>query len=205
MARPAPIDPHPATERDLDDLPQEVIGQIIDGELIVHPRPDPPHTQAASGLGGLLINPFHYGFGGGPGGWVILLEPKIRLGSDLLVPDLAGWRRERFVPIRKGPYTVAPDWICELLSPSTARIDRVRKLPIYAREGVSYACILDPRLRTLEALRLQEGKWLIVGVFQKSDKVRAEPFAAFELDLSLLWGDLPPDLSEEEGKEAGEA
>src|SRR5689334_10535989 len=152
MARPAPMyqPSYPATERDLDDLPADVIGQIIDGELIVHPRPDPPHTQAASGLGGLLISPFHYGFGGGPGGWVILVEPKIRFGSNLLVPDLAGWRRERFVPIRKGPYTVSPDWVCELLSPSTARVDRVRKLPTYARAGVSHAWILDPTLRTLE-------------------------------------------------------
>jgi Uma2 family endonuclease len=203
MARPAPIDPPflPATERDLDALPQEVIGQIIGGELVVHPRPDPPHTQAASGLGVLLGAPFHYGFGGGPGGWVILVEPKIRLGSDLLVPDLAGWRRERFVPIRKGPYTVAPDWVCELLSPSTARTDRVRKLPIYAREKVAYAWILDPGLRTLEVLRLQDGKWLIVAVFQRNDKVRAEPFAAVELDLSLLWGDLPPEEADEEAED----
>jgi Uma2 family endonuclease len=208
MARPAPIyqPPYPATERDLDDLPEGVIGQIVDGELIVHPRPDPPHTLAASGLGGLLSPPFHFGFGGGPGGWVILDEPKIRFGGDLLVPDLAGWRRERFIPIRKGPYTVAPDWVCELLSPSTARIDRIRKLPIYAREGVSYAWLLDPGLRTLEVLRLQDGRWLIVGVFQKQDKVRAEPFEAIELDLSLLWGDLPPEETEEEdSEEIGEA
>ena len=167
-------------------------------------RSDPPHTQAASGLGGLLIGPFHYGFGGGPGGWIILVEPKIRFGGALLVPDLAGWRRERFVPIRKGPYTVAPDWICELLSPSTARTDRVRKLPIYAREKVSYAWILDPALRTLEALRLQDGKWLILGVFQKADKVRVEPFEAFELDLALLWENLPMDPDEAEREKEDE-
>jgi Uma2 family endonuclease len=201
MARPVPLYNHPnnpATEQDLYDLPEDVTGEILDGELIVHPRPDPPHTQAASGLGGLLIGPFHYGFGGGPGGWIILVEPKIRFGNDLLVPDLAGWRRERFVPIRRGPYTVAPDWICELLSPSTARTDRVRKLPIYAREKVAYAWILDPALRTLEALRLQDGKWLILGVFQKADKVRVEPFEAFELDLALLWENLPVDPDEAE-------
>jgi Uma2 family endonuclease len=201
MASSAPLyerHPFPATERDLDDLPEDVTGEILDGELIVHPRPDPPHTQAASGLGFLLGPAFHHGFGGGPGGWILLVEPKIRFGADLLVPDLAGWRRERFIPIRKGPYTVAPDWICELLSPSTARTDRVRKLPVYAREGVSYAWILDPTLRTLEALRLRDGKWLILGVFQKADKVRVEPFEALELDLSLLWENLPPDPEEEE-------
>jgi len=200
MARPAPLQPHlyPATERDLEGLPEDVIGQIIDGELIVHPRPDPPHVQAASGLGVLLSGPFRYGFGNGPGGWIILDEPKIRFGRDLLVPDLAGWRRERFVPIRRGPYIVVPDWICELLSPSTARDDRVRKLPIYAREGVPHAWIIDPTLRTLEVLRLQEGRWLIVNVFHDDEKVRAEPFEAVELDLALLWEDLPAEEEEPE-------
>jgi hypothetical protein len=159
---------------------------------------DPLYTQVASGLGALLSYPFHFGFGGGPGGWIMFFQPPIQFGGDLLIPNLAGWRRERFVPIRKGPYTIIPDWICAVLSPSKARMARARKLPIYAREGVSYAWILDPTLRTLDALRLQEGKWLILGVFQKADKVRVEPFEALELDLSLLWENLPPDPDEEE-------
>ncbi|HEX2224570.1 MAG TPA: Uma2 family endonuclease, partial [Thermoanaerobaculia bacterium] len=104
------------------------------------------------------------------------------------VPDLAGWRRERFVSPPKGPYTVAPDWICEVLSPSTERDDRVRKLPIYAREGVAHAWLLDPELRTLEVLRLHEGSWLIAAVYEGGDKVRAEPFEAIEMDLGLIWG-----------------
>lgn len=186
---PMPLRSHsgPATEEDLHSLPEDVTGEIVDGELIVHPRPDPPHTEAASELVGYLHGPFRRGIGG-PGGWVILVEPKVRLGQDLLVPDLAGWKRERFVSPEKGPYTVVPDWICEVLSPSTERDDRVRKLPIYAREGVAHAWLLDPDLRTLEVLRLHEGSWLIAGVHQGEDKVRAEPFEAIEMDLRLIWG-----------------
>lgn len=179
--------PRPATEEDLDDLPEEVVGEILDGELNVSPRPDPPHTEAASELFGFLHGPFRRG-NGGPGGWVILIEPKIRLGQDILVPDLAGWRVERFASPPKGAYTVVPDWVCEILSPSTERDDRVRKLPIYAREGVRHAWLLDPSLRTLEVLRLHEGSWLIAGVYQSADRVQVEPFEAVEIDLTLIWG-----------------
>jgi Uma2 family endonuclease len=189
--------PGPATVRDLDDLPEDVIGQIVNGELIVHPRPDPPHTEAASVLTGFLFAPFRQGIGG-PGGWIILAEPKIRFGSQILVPDLAGWRRERFVSPRKGPYTVIPDWLCEVLSPSTMRFDRATKLPIYAREGVGHVWLLDPVARTLEILRLHEGNWLIAGVHENGDKVRAEPFEAVEIDLALIWGDFPEEPAEEE-------
>lgn len=198
MARALPLaHPGPATERDLDDLPEDVVGQIVDGELIVHPRPDPPHTEAASALTGFLFAPLRQGIGG-PGGWVILVEPKIRFGSQILVPDLAGWRRERFVSPRKGPYTAIPDWLCEVLSPSTMRFDRVTKLPIYAREGVGHVWLLDPVARTLEILRLQEGRWLIAAVHENQDKVRAEPFEAVEIDLSLIWGDFSAEPAEED-------
>src|SRR3954453_2086234 len=106
----------PATLRDLDSLPQDLTAPLGDGELIVHPRPDPPHVEAATFLTGSLFGPFYRGIGG-PGGWVILAEPKILFGPQLLVPDLAGWRKERFAALRKGPYTVIPDWVCEILSP----------------------------------------------------------------------------------------
>jgi Uma2 family endonuclease len=190
--------PTPATLRDLDDLPEDVIAHLVDGELIVHPRPEPPHTEAASVLTGSLFGPFWRGIGG-PGGWVILAEPKILFGEQVLVPDLAGWRKERFVSPRKGPYTVSPDWVCEILSPSTERFDRATKLPIFAREGVRHAWLLDPKLQTLEVLRLHEGRWLIVAVHDGLDKVRAEPFDAIELDLSLFWGEARP---EEDGEES---
>ncbi len=189
--------PGPATEQDLEDLAEDVVGQIVDGELIVHPRPDAPHVITASELGAVLIAPFRRGVGG-PGGWIILYEPKILFGSQLLVPDLAGWKRERFVIPRKGPFSVIPDWVCEILSPSTRRFDRATKLPIYAREGVGHAWILDPVARTLEALRLQEGRWLITEVYENAEKVRAEPFEAVEIDLSLIWGELPEEPAEEE-------
>jgi len=187
----------PASERDLDDLAEDVIGQLIEGELIVHPRPDSPHTQAAADLASVILPAFRRG-SGGPGGWVILFEPKIRLGRDLLVPDLAGWRKERFVDPQKGPYLVVPDWVCEILSLSTARDDRIRKLPIYARDGVRRVWLLDPRLRTLEVFRLHEGRWLLIGTYQGEDKVRAEPFEAVEIDLSMIWSDLPVENEDEE-------
>lgn len=182
----------PATERDLDALPHDVVGHIVDGELVVLPRPEAPHTGAASDLGMLLGPPFRFGRGG-PGGWVLLDEPKVWFRSDLLAPDLAGWRRGRFVVPRKGAYRVVPEWVCELLSPSTAAFDRGRKLPIYARCGVGHCWIVDPVARTLEVLRLHEGSWLVVATHTGDAVVRAEPFDAIELDLSLIWVDVPPD------------
>lgn len=176
-------------EDELDALPVGLIGQLIGGELLVHPRPNAPHTEAASELGAALIPPFRHGEGG-PGGWVILHEPGIRLGrGDLLVPDLAGWRRERFRSPRQGPYLIPPDWVCEVLSASTARDDRVRKLPVYARAGVGSAWLVDPELQTLEVLGLRDGLWQILGAHAGTDRVRAAPFEAVELDLTRLWGE----------------
>lgn len=190
MATPLASPRRPATLRDLDDLPEHVIGHIVDGELIVLPRPEAPHVRAAGILYALLFQSFWYGLSD-PGGWVLLPEPDLLLGEQLLVPDLAGWRQERYVEPQKGPFVVAPDWICEILSPSTARFDRYTKLPIYARAGVSHIWLIDPSLKTLEVLQLREENWLITGTFQNEDKVRAEPFEAFELDLALLWKKVP--------------
>lgn len=186
----------PLTLLDPDDLPEDVVGEIIDGELHVHPRPDDPHGRAALELILRLGNSFHHGVGG-PGGWVLRVEPRIQFGSQSLVPDLAGWRQERFAAPRKGPLQIAPDWICEILSPSTARHDRVRKLPIYAEHEVRHAWLIDPALRTLEVLRLESGAWMIVSAHEEDEKVRAEPFDAVEVDLAQLWGEaLPPDEPE---------
>jgi Uma2 family endonuclease len=181
-----------ATEADLEDLPEDRIGHLVDGELIVHPRPDAPHTEAATQLVWSLVGPLQHGLGG-PGGWVILSEPKVRFERGILVPDLAGWRRERFASPRKGPYTVAPDWVCEILSPSTARFDRATKLPIYAEARVEHAWLLDPAARFLEVLRRQETRWLIAGVFEGRRTVRAEPFETLDLDLARIWGAEPVD------------
>lgn len=189
----------PPTIADLDDLPEDVVGEIIDGELIVHPRPDPPHVWAASELGAILIPPFRRGIDG-PGGWIILDEPRIQLDPQVLVPDLAGWRRERYEAPRKGPFQVPPDWICEILSPSTWRDDRARKLPIYARSGVQHAWLLDPLQHSLEVFRRQDEAWLLLGVYG-DEKVRAEPFEAVEIDLMQIWGDTIVAAEDEETAE----
>ena len=179
----------PATYDDLLALPEHVIGEIIDGELIVSPRPAPRHAVATSVLSGELGPPYHGGRGG-PGGWWILFEPELHLGDDVLVPDLAGWRRERMPVVPDTAYfTLAPDWICEVLSPGTARLDRRKKLAVYARQAVTHAWLLDPIERTLEVLRLEGRQWVIAAVHAGDEEVRAEPFDATSLPLARLWVD----------------
>jgi len=181
-----------ATYEDVLAAPRHVVAELIDGELRLHPRPAKPHAAAASRLGAELEPPFGRGKGGGPGGWVILDEPELHLGADIVVPDLAGWRRTRMpVLVDDVPYfTLAPDWVCEVLSPSTAKEDRAEKLPIYAREQVGHVWLVDPRLHTLEAMRREGERWLVVGVWKDEARVRAEPFEAIELDLAVLWADV---------------
>ena len=177
----------PATYEDLLRVPQHLVAEIINGDLHTNPRPAPRHADASSGLGGVLRNPFDRGRGG-PGGWRILGEPELHLGADVLVPDLAGWRRERLPSLPSDAYfSVPPDWVCEVLSPSTASVDRVKKLAIYAREHVKHAWLVDPIARTLEVLRLEQGRWSIVSSFADFAVVRAEPFDAIDLDLSLIF------------------
>jgi Uma2 family endonuclease len=177
-----------AVYEDLFDIPESMTGEILDGEVIVTPRPSRKHIYAASMLGGEISPPFVFGRGGGPGGWIILDEPEIAFGEDILVPDLAGWKKERF-PVEE-PHnwiSVAPDWVCEVLSPATAAIDRARKMPIYAHHQVSHGWLIDPILQTLEVFRFEPGRWVVLGVYAQSAKVRAEPFSEIELDLGLLW------------------
>jgi Uma2 family endonuclease len=117
-------------------------------------------------------------------------EPELHLAEDVLVPDLAGWRRERMPSLPNTAwFELAPDWVCEILSPSTARIDRVEKLPIYANAGVNHAWLIDPDLRTLEAYENQNGKWLLLAAFENDDRVRIPPFDAIEIELAVLWAD----------------
>lgn len=177
-----------ATYQDILDLPENCIGQLIDGELHTQPRPALPHAGVATVLGEELGPPFRRGRGG-PGGWIIIDEPELHFRSDVLVPDLGGWRRER-VPAEmlQAPYaTLAPDWVCEILSPSTQRIDRGPKRVIYAREGVGFLWLIDPSAKSLEVLRLDGLTYRIVGTFFEDAKARAEPFDAIELELALLW------------------
>jgi Uma2 family endonuclease len=174
---------------DLLDVPEGFVGEIVDGEVVAHPRPGGPHTEVASDLGGLLQGPFQFGSDGGPRGWRILDEPRIAFGSEIRVPDLAGWHLERYVRPESGPFVVAPDWICEVLSPSTAIGDRTRKLPLYARHAVSFLWLVDPVGCSLEVYRLTAEGYLLALAIAGKEKVRAAPFDAIELDLALLWGD----------------
>ena len=193
MARVPPFD-RPATYEDLVRLPDNLVAEIVDGELHASPKPAPPHVIAGSSVGGLLLNPYSFGRGG-PGGWWVLDEPELHLGADVLVPDVAGWRKTRMPHRPETAYfPLAPDWVCEILSPSTAVIDRVKKLAIYAREGVAHAWLIDPALRTLEVLRLQNGLWVLVGTHVDDEVVRAEPFVELDLELRLLWAE-PADAS----------
>ena len=178
-----------ATYEDLLKVPDNLVAEIVDGELLTSPRPASPHAFT-TGIIHQDIGPFgrRPSGGGGPGGWWILFEPELHLGRYILVPDLAGWRRERMPVLRDVPYfELAPDWVCEVLSTSTARLDRVRKKPIYAREGVSHVWLVDHITRTLEVYRLDGGKWIDVGAYGDSERIRAEPFAAVEMDMGQWW------------------
>lgn len=179
-----------ATYEDLLKVPDHLVAGIVDGELYTSPRPSMRHAISAAELGADLVPAFSRGRGG-PGGWWILFEPELHLGRDILVPDLAGWRRERLPVIAdEPPYcTVAPDWICEVLSPSTYRLDRIKKLPSYGRESVRHAWLVHPRERTLEILRLESGRWTIVATHADDAVVSAEPFGAVSIDLLPLWGE----------------
>ncbi|WP_342673899.1 Uma2 family endonuclease [Chondromyces crocatus] len=170
-----------------------MVGEIIAGTLFMSPRPATPHVSVSSTLGMMLGSPFRLGMGG-PGGWWIFDEPELHLDSDVLVPDLAGWRRER-MPTRPSTAAIslAPDWICEVLSPSTATDDRFDKLPIYAREGVTWVWLVDPIKRTLEVQHLGPRKRWETELLVKGDVVvRAAPFDAIELPLSILWDEKLP-------------
>lgn len=176
-----------ASYDDIKRLPPDVTGEILAGQLYTQPRLSNLHAAFTSGLGMDLGTAFQRGRGG-PGGWFIIFEPELHLGDDIVEPDLAGWRRERLAEIPDEPYfSLAPDWVCEVISPGTARRDRTVKLDIYRRESVLHYWIVNPRSQTIEILRLDGEGYRIVDVCAGDDKVRAEPFDAIELDLGELW------------------
>ncbi|MCO6440316.1 MAG: Uma2 family endonuclease [Nitrococcus mobilis] len=180
--------PNPAHLRSLyeaiEALPDGVVGELINGQLYTQPRLSGRHALTASNLGADLVNPFSRGRGG-PGGWWIIDEPEVHLVRDaeVLVPDLAGWRRERMPHIPDDQrFTVVPDWVCEILSPSTASKDREVKLPMYARYGVRHAWLIDPMARRLEVLALENGQWVTVASFGDEGPICAPPFEVISLD-----------------------
>jgi Uma2 family endonuclease len=179
------------TYKDVLDAPEHVVAELLFGVLYTFPRPAPRHTRVASRLGVDIGGPFD-GDSAKPGGWIILDEPELHFGKppdeDILVLDLAGWRRSRMKRLPEEAYfTLAPDWTCEILSASTQALDRSDKMTIYAREGVKHAWLVDPIAKTLEVYRLRAKAWVRVKVFRDDAKVRADPFAAIELDLARLW------------------
>jgi hypothetical protein len=177
-----------ATYDDLLALPEHVVGEIVDGDLVVSPRPAMPHAVSASALGATLLPPLQFG-DGGPGGWWIFDEPELHLNADVLVPDLAGWRRERMpIPPDGAFVTLTPDWVCEVLSPSTSRHDRTKKLPIYARVGVPHLWLLDPLAQMLEVFRLEREHWVLLAAHGGDESIRAVPFEMVAVDLKRLWG-----------------
>lgn len=179
--------PRRATYADLLSVPDHLIGEIIDGELVTQPRPAAAHARAASRLAMEVGGPFDRGKGG-PGGWIILYEPELHLHGDALVPDLAGWRRERMPELPEAAaFELAPDWVCEVLSASTQRRDRIQKMSIYAREQVGHVWLIDPTAQTLEVYSWSSSGWVRSQVAEGAEKLRATPFEAIELDLALLW------------------
>jgi Uma2 family endonuclease len=180
----------PATYADVLKAPPGKIAEVLAGELFVSPRPSLPHARVSSLLGIDLGSPFDRKLGGpgGPGGWWILDEPEIHLGADILVPDLAGWRRERLSKVPKTAFIeLAPDWVCEVVSPGSRGTDRVRKMPLYAKAGVAHIWLIDPNEKLLEVFQLSGSQWLSIASFEGAQTVRAEPFDAVELDMTRWW------------------
>ena len=173
----------------LRSLPETVTGEILNGQLHTQPRPTGPHGRVMTGLDRRIGRGYDDG-DGGPGGWWIFIEPEIHFVRDteVCVPDLAGWRRERMPEIPQGHrFEVVPDWICEILSPSTASKDREIKMRIYAHYGVRYAWLVDPERRTLETFELRKGAWVAVDRFRGDDAVSAAPFDAVAIALDEIW------------------
>lgn len=177
-----------ATYEDLLKVSDTLVAEIIMGELITSPRPGTRHARASSILGSKITEPFDAGKGG-PGGWWILDEPEIHLQGDVLVPDLAGWKREILptLPTSKHYFEIPPQWVCEVLSPSTAGLDRVKKLPVYAREKVDHVWLIEPVAKTLEVYQRNEMGWQLLTSFAGNNLIRAAPFESVEFDLGALW------------------
>ena len=176
-----------ATYQDVLDAPLNMVAEIIGGTLHTQQRPSARHAWASSRLGGRLDRYFNPD-SNGPGGWWIIFEPELHLGEDILVPDFAGWRRETMPVYPDAAYfEIKPDWACEVLSPSTRRVDLVDKRSIYAREGVGYLWFVEPEARMLEAFELRDGQWILLATLADDAPVSLSPFDAITFPLNVLW------------------
>lgn len=191
-----------ATYADLEAVHPHLVAEIVDGVLETHPRPRPRHGAAANVLGSELTVPFQGGRGG-PGGWVFIVEPELHLGDHVVVPDLAAWRRERLPVEPETAYIeTPPDWVCEIISPSTVRIDRGPKRRIYADAGVGHLWLLDPTEKLLEAFALVAGQWLLLATIEPGEDVRVAPFDAVGFPLDVLFPFDEPAPSKKPSEEA---
>jgi Uma2 family endonuclease len=175
----------PATYEDLLRVPEHMVAEIIEGELFTSPRPRSRHAQTAIALSFQIYGSFSGG--GSGGGWWILGEPELHLGTEVVVPDIAGWRAERMPDLTDVAFfDLAPDWVCEVISPSTARLDRYFKTKVYARHGVEYGWLVDPVQRGIEVHRLNGTHWSLIETYA-GDGARIPPFEAIEIRLADLW------------------
>lgn len=179
--------------QDILAAPEGVKAEVLAGELHTAPRPHPRHGAAQAVLSAEITGPFQIGRGG-PGGWWILIEPDVAFGPhDIVAPDLVGWRRQRLPAFPdEQPITARPDWICEVLSPRTARRDRTAKSDLYLRHEVPHYWLVDPEARTLEVYELDNDRWLRLGAWSEDDTAAIPPFEAVEITLSTLF---PPEAS----------
>jgi Uma2 family endonuclease len=178
-----------ATYDDLLQVPDTKVAELIDGELFVSPRPATPHAFAAAGISIDLLGAFHgTDARSGPGGWWFLPEPELHFDEDVLVPDLAAWRNARMPVVPNAPaITLVPDWLAEIVSPSSARHDRIRKMRRYARAGVAWIWLVDPLARTLESFRLMGESWTVAASHADDEVVRVEPFESLDIPLARWW------------------
>ncbi len=177
----------PATYADLEAVHPHLVAELLGGELVTHPRPVPKHAVAALNLSSELGDAFYRGRSG-PGGWIFASEPELHLGADVMVPEIAGWRRERLPQFPENAYIeTPPDWVCEVISPSTESYDRGIKRGIYARAGVQHLWLLDPRAEILETFSLADAQWLLTATFSAKDAVSVAPFEAVSFPLAVLW------------------
>ncbi len=178
-----------ATLEDLEAVPAHLAAELIQGVLYTMARPKLRHQNAGTLLAGEINGPFQRGRGG-PGGWWIIIEPGIAIPAlDVaeLSPDIAGWRRERLPILPEERVTVVPDWVCEVLSPTTRRHDQRIKRPLYAQAGVPWMWVVDVDARTVVISRNEAGKWLELAIFGDEDTMRAEPFESHPIELRDLW------------------
>jgi Uma2 family endonuclease len=180
-------------------LPETVRGEIMAGELVVSPRPAVPHAAVESEITSDLKIRFGRRPGGPdqPGGWWILVEPELHLelpGETAVVsPDLAGWKHETLPALPRAAYlSTPPDWVCEILSPATARHDRRAKARIYHQAGVTWRWLVDPDAQTIEVYRRQGEFWTLLGTWSNEEAAQLEPFDQVALNLAIWWEGITP-------------